>query len=407
MLGKPLVSFGTLTVTALSVLLLIAARPAQAQTENVLHNFTGGDDGGGPYAGLISDGAGDFYGTTPFGGLGGQFNGHGIVFKLSANNTGGWRETVLYRFKGGTDGGNPVGPLIFDSAGSLYGTAANGGAFGHGVVFELSRTEASWSETVLYSFSGGEDGENPETGLILDRAGNLYGTTLGCCGGSGYGTVFELSPSGGGGWTEQVLYSVETTTSYAGLTMDDAGKIFGIGNDSVFELSPNGHGGWNPTVIHNFAGGPKDGGQAESTLVLDKAGNLYGTTVYGGARGVGTVYKLSHGKKGWKEQILYSFKGGKKDGTGPFGGMVLDAGGNLYGTTDGGGKYGKYGNGTVFELAAPVGKVGYKEKVLWNFDGPDGSEPDGILLLDSAGNLKGTTYAGGTSNWGGVFELTP
>ena len=123
--------------------------------------------------------------------------------------------------------------------------------------------------------------------------------------------------------------------------------------------------------------------------------------------GVGTVYELSHGKKGWKEHILYSFKGGKKDGTGPFGGMVLDAGGNLYGTTDGGGKYGKYCNGTVFELAAPVGKVGYKEKVLWNFDGPDGSEPDGILLLDRAGNLKGTTYAGGTSNWGGVFELTP
>jgi uncharacterized repeat protein (TIGR03803 family) len=385
-------------------LTLIAARPAEARTETVLYNFTGASDGGFPYAGLTPDGAGDFFGTTPFGGLRDRYDGYGIVFELSPNGNGGWNETVLYTFTGGADGGAPVGSVLFDSMGNLYGTACCGGANGRGVVFELSRVETSWTETVLYSFAGGADGENPETGLILDSAGNLYGTTLGCCGGQ-YGTVFELSPSGGG-WKEQVIYSVETT-SYANLSIDALGNIFGIGNDSVFELSPNGRGGWNPTVLHTFPSSPKDGDIPQGTLVWDKAGNLYGTTEYGGAEGVGTVYKLSHVKEGWKEKILYSFKGGKKDGSNPFAGIVLDAAGNIYGTTVLGGKYGdKYGDGTLFELKAPVGKGRYKERVFLSFDGRDGESPDGNLFLDGSGNIYGTTYYGGSSDFGVVFEVT-
>jgi uncharacterized repeat protein (TIGR03803 family) len=396
-----------LAVAALAALLLIAARPAHARTETVLYSFTGGSDGGYPYAGLTPDGAGNFYGTATYGGLGNRDNGHGTVFELSPNGNGGWNETVLYTFTGLTDGGNPVGPVIFDSVGNLYGTAANGGATGSGVVFELSPVGAKWTETVLYSFAGGTDGDNPESGLLKDSAGNLYGTTLGCCG-IAYGTVFELSRSRDG-WTEQVIYSVETT-SLAGLTMDDAGNIFGIGNDSVFELSPNGEGGWTPTVIHTFTGPQtKDGWSAQGTPVLDSFGNLYGTTVYGGEKGQGTVYKLIPGKKGqWRERILHSFQGFPRDGGGPSGGVVLDADGNIYGTTVIGGKFGsRYGDGTIFELVAPLGNGRYKEKVLRNFDGRDGSDPMGSLFLDESGNLYGTTYSGGSSSAGVVFEVTP
>jgi uncharacterized repeat protein (TIGR03803 family) len=389
-----------------SALLLFAARPAEAQTETVLLSFTGDRGGGSPNAGLTSDGAGNFYGTTPYGGLIDGYDGSGIVFELSPNNaTSGWHETILYSFTGGADGRSPVGPVIFDSMRNLYGTTCCGGVNEQGVVYKLSRAGTSWTETVLYDFAGGTDGENPQTSLVMDSAGNLYGTTLGCCG-NPYGTVFELSPSGGG-WKEQVIYSVQTS-SYASLSIDGAGNIFGVGNDSVFELSPNGSGGWNPTVLHAFQGGPNDGQTPQGTLVRDKAGSFYGTTEYGGAEGVGTVYKLTHGKKGWREKILHSFRGGAKDGSNPFAGVVLDAAGNIYGTTVLGGKYeGRYGSGTVFELVAPVGSGVYKEKVLLNFNGKDGDSPDGNLFSDGSGRFCGTTDLGGAAGWGVVFKLTP
>jgi uncharacterized repeat protein (TIGR03803 family) len=295
--------------------------------------------------------------------------------------------------------------VIFDSMGNLYGTACCGGAYEQGIVYKLSHAGTSWTETVLYDFAGGTDGEDPETSLVMDSAGNLYGTTLGSCG-DPYGTVFELSPSGGG-WKEEVIYSVQTS-SYASLSIDGAGNIFGIGNDAVFELSPNGSGGWSPTVLHTFQGGPNDGQTPQGTLVRDKAGSFYGTTEYGGAEGVGTVYKLTHGKKGWREKILHSFRGGAKDGSDPFAGVVLDAAGNLYGTTVLGGKYGgRYGSGTVFELEAPVGGGVYKERVLLNFDVKDGESPDGNLFSDGNGRFYGTTYGGGAARWGVVFEVTP
>jgi uncharacterized repeat protein (TIGR03803 family) len=270
-----------------------------------------------------------------------------------------------------------------------------GGANGDGVVFELSPAGKSWKEIVLYSFTDRTDDARPVNNLIMDAAGNLYGATF-------YGAVFKLSPSGGK-WTEQVIYDFGTNLE-AGLTMDAAGNIFGTTFRYVFELSPNGSGGWNPNVIYNFTGAPKDGSNADGTLVLDQAGNLYGTTTYGGAQNYGTVFKLSPGKTGWTEKILYSFKGGKKnDGSDPFAGIVFDAVGNIYGTTEAGGNSGA---GTVFELVAPVGKGKYVEKVLWSFNGTDGNTPFASLILDSASKLYGTTTAGGSSNDGVIFEVT-
>ena len=375
-----------------------AVHPAQAQTETVLYNFKGGSDGFTPQSRLTSDGAGNFYGTTDFGGLGA-----GTVFELSPNGNGGWKETILYSFTGGADGSVPYfSYVLFDSEGNLYGTTYWGGSYGYGAVFELSPNGTSWRETVLYSFTGGADDANPMNGLIMDTAGNLYGRTS--VSGGGNGTIFELSKSGGE-WTKQVIY--DGVPGYAGLTMDASGNIFGVASnggaiDLAFELSPNGQGGWNPTVIHTFSGGSTDGLVAEGTPVLDHAGNLYGTTLGGGSKNNGTVYELIRGTNGWTERILHSFQGGSNDGSDPFAGIVFDAAGNIYGTTEFGGNPLA---GTVYELVAPVGTSGYKERVLWKFDTTDGYEPVDSLFLDSAGNLYGTTPEGGSNGDGVVFKV--
>jgi uncharacterized repeat protein (TIGR03803 family) len=408
---------GALTLALLSALLLAAARPAQTQTETVLYNFFPpggyGDDGAYPYAGLTSDGAGNLYGTTHSGGSCGEScqppNPAGTVFELSPNGYGGWNETILYSFCSAPNCADGSGPfyanLIFDSAGNLYGTAAYGGANGAGVLFKLSPAGAGWEETVLYNFcsqSGCTDGAYPVTGPIFDQAGNLYGTTGGA--GQGPAVVFELSPSAGG-WTEQAIYSIPTGNSWAGLVMDAAGNIYGTSATNEFELSPNGSGGWTPTVIGTLGG-------AEGTPVLDKAGNLYGTTNSGGADNCGVVYKLTPAINGkWSEKILHTFKNYGIDGCSPFGGIVLDAAGDIYGTTYFGGSFGA---GTVFEVATPVGAGSHKTSVLWSFNGTDGESPLGSLILDSAGNLYGTADEGGSTNgegvdgngFGVVFELS-
>src|ERR1700687_59640 len=395
-----------LLVTGLA--LVLAVHLAQAQTEKVLYNFCSAAncaDGGSPRAGLTADGKGNFYGAAI---MGGAF-GTGNAFELSPNGGGGWNYTVLFNFPGGAAGGYPNGPLILDSAGNLYGTTQSYGADYFGVVFELSPVGGSWEETVLYNFTGGADGGAPESGLIIDLAGNLYGTTS--YGNKGtISTVFELSRSGGS-WTYQVIYTNNNKPvgSAPGLTMDAAGNLFGALDTSVFELSPNGRGGWVATAIHTFPGAYIVYG----IPVLDRAGNLYITTFKGGAKNLGTVYKLSPGKTGkWTALILHSFSGGA-DGANPSAGVVLDANGNVYGTTIYGGPFIW---GTVFELVAPTGKNKYKytEKILWNFDTPDGAVPQCSLIFDSAGNLYGTTEAGGSSahgqsgyGYGVVFELTP
>jgi uncharacterized repeat protein (TIGR03803 family) len=394
MSGTPRVANASaLLLVVFSTLLLTTARPAQAQTETVLYNFCSQpncSDGAYASSRLTSDGAGNFYGTTISGGMWG----YGTVFEVSPDGHGGWIETVLYSFKGGMDGCYPYfSYVVFDRAGNLYGTTGFGGAFGFGTVFELSPVGTNWTETVAYSFDGPT---SPDGGLVMDPAGNLYGSTE--------RGVFELSLSGGN-WTFQVISRLEFVDP-VGVTMDASGNIFGTTNNNankgmVFELSPNGQGGWNSTVIHTFA----DNQELESPPVLDHAGNLYGTTEYGGSKKQGTVYKLSPGVNGkWKAKILHPFKGGN-DGAQPFAGIVFDAAGNIYGTTLAGGAY---GYGTVFELAA-VGKnsYSYKEKVLWSFNGADGSAPYGSPVLDNLGNLYGTTYSGVSSGSGVVFQVTP
>jgi uncharacterized repeat protein (TIGR03803 family) len=372
---------------------LILAAPAitsAAITETVLHSFAGGpSDGADARAGLIVDGAGNLYGTTLRGGA----SDNGVVFKLAPDGT----EMVLHPFAGGdSDGAFPFGGLIADGAGNLYGTTAGGGA-GFGVVFKLA---PNGTETVLYSFTGPPvDGANPLAGLIADGASNLYGTTeLGGSAAFGSGVVFKLAPDG----TETVLHSFAGANSdgafpEAGLIADGAGNLYGTtsqggvsNNGVVFKLAPNGI----ETVLHSFAGGPSDGADARAGLIVDGAGNLYGTTLRGGASDNGVVFKLA---PDGTETVLYSFAG--VDGSGPLAGLIADRAGNLYGTTSGGGASGR---GVVFKLA-PNGI----ETVLHSFAGSpsDGASPLAGLIADRAGNLYGTTAGGGASSNGAVFKL--
>jgi len=239
-------SFTKFTLAVLAIVVgvvsVFSTVAAQGQTETVLYTFCasgfGCSDGAIPNSPLTPDGKGNFYGATVTGGTGPD-ECCGTVFELSPNGSGGWIETVLYSFTGYEGLSYPTGSLVFDGAGNLYGTAEGNGAHGWGAVFKLSpgSVGASWTETTLYSFAGGTDGANPSSGVVIDAAGNLYGTT-GAGGSGGSGTVFELSPSGGG-WTEQVIYNTDTSW-YAGLTMDSGGSIFGVSQSQVFELQTNG-----------------------------------------------------------------------------------------------------------------------------------------------------------------------
>ena len=329
-------------------------------TESVLYSFTGGSDGGSPNAGLIFDQAGNLYGTTQWGGSSNCQYGCGVVFELTPNADGAWTESVLYSFTGGKDGGQPWASLIFDAVGNLYGTTPGGGNpnchglfSGCGVVFKLAPNgDGTWTESVLHGFTGGKDGEMPEAGLIFDQTGNLYGTarsggrTMPHCEdwmGTGCGVVFKLTPNPDGRWKEKVLYSFTGQDGYwpmAAPTFDAAGNLYGTTNHggtylygAAFRLTPKANGVWKEKVLHSF--NMKDGfGPGLGALIFDSAGNLYGTTVQGGAYGYGVVFKLkpiSSGKR-WKETALHTFKE-----AGSWGGLTFDAAGNLYGTTSGDG----------------------------------------------------------------------
>jgi uncharacterized repeat protein (TIGR03803 family) len=382
--------------------LIIAPHAVVAQTETVLYDFANSPDGANPTSSLTSDAAGNLYGTTALGGATNQ----GTVFELSPDGDGGWNESVLYTFQGGTDGANPyLAALIFDNAGNLYGATQNGGLDGGtGTVFELSPVAGGWTEAVLYSFGYREGICGAPVGLMMDRAGNLYGATTGV---SGYckGVVFELSPSPGGTWTETTIgccfYEVDAVPT---LAMDVAGNIFGLFWNEVFELTPNGNGGWSFEVIYtfDFFG---EGNYAMGPPVLDSYGNLYGTTTFGGPKNLGTVFRLTRGKQRWRKKILYSFRGGNH-GSYPSAGVVLDGAGNIYGTTYEGGKY---GFGTTFELLASGEKGGYRESPPWSFNGTDGAYPGASMILQS-GKLYGTTQYGGPNGGlgnGVVFQMTP
>jgi uncharacterized repeat protein (TIGR03803 family) len=414
---------------AVAALVLLTATSAWAAGYKVLYNFN--SQSSNPSSGLITDEAGNAYGTTSAGG----YDGAGTVYELSPKS--GFR--VLYAFRKNMGGYLPQGNLVFDSNGNLYGTTVVGGTKnaqcvdGCGVVFELSPAGNGqpWTETVLYRFcsqANCADGAYPQAGATFDSAGNLYGTTL--IGGNqscqedgpGCGTVFELTPTLSG-WTENVIHEFTIGDGYfprGGLTFDTDGNLYGTasggggGNGgTVFELSPSGD-GWVENVLYNFnnSSGSTDGSGPQAGLIFDSLGNLYGTTAGGGAFGVGgftgpgTVFELSPDADGWVETILYSFAGGN-DGSDPKSRLTLDPSGNLYGTTwAGGGSKGCLGNGcgTVFRLTPT--ESGQWNESLFRFPLPGtlGLQPTAPVILDVAGSVYGTTTAGGIGD-GVVFRI--
>ena len=329
--------------------------------EIVLHSFTGGNDGSEPESGLIADQSGNFYGTTFEGGASDE----GTVFELAPDGA----ETILHAFTGGTDGGLPEAGLIEDAAGNLFGTTQFGGAYNRGVIFELT---PDGTESQLYSFCSLEnctDGSGPAAALTMDKGGNLYGTTgiggEGCA--SGCGTVYKVEPDG----TETVLHAFTDSGGDGGypessLLLNRKGDLIGTtgwgGNKNcgggcglVFEITTEGH----ETILYSFSG--TDGWHPLGNLIADKDGNLFGTTYYGGAStncggGCGTVFELA---PDGVETVLHSFAGNPDDGSYPVSGLIADKRGNLYGTTEGGGRS---NGGTVFELLSNG-----TERVLYSF----------------------------------------
>ena len=402
----------TLASVAVLALAFSTALPLRAQTFSVLYEFKGGADGECPQAGLVRDAAGNFYGTTAFGGKLVQDcsyagPGCGTVFKIDPNGN----ETVLYRFAGAPDGVEPMAGLIMDSDGNLYGTTSYGGASNYGAVFKL---DSSGQETVLYSFGAYPDGEFPSGGLTMDADGNIYGTTqeggtgTSCWGGCG--TVFKLDATG----KETVLINFTPPAEYAtaALTLDAAGNLYGTtsGNGgsslgTVFKMSKDVAA--EATTLRTFTEGA-GGVTPMGGLVRDAKGRLYGMTLVGGdlncntghGYGCGVVYELS---PSGKETVLHSFAG-PPDGDGPNAGLLREKSGDLYGTTAGGGTSGL---GTVFKLDKH-GKI----TLLHSFVNTDGAGPYSTLVQDPAGNLYGTTFAGGdfTCNpqygCGVVFKIT-
>ena len=345
------------------------------------------------------------YGATSGGGAHGQ----GIIFRLTRQPDGTWREAVLHGFPSfPTDGQGPNGGLTRDDLGNWYGTTGGGGTeHTAGTVFELKRSRKGWVERILYNFGTqhGDEGQ-PTAGPVMDAAGNIFGTTR--------TTVFELSP-GTGGWKETVLHRFlkkgDGGGAFAPVILDPAGNLYGTtrgggayGVGTVYAVLRT-ESGWKEVVLHSFDNNGKDGyTPGWGPLAMDASGNLFGTTEVGGhtSFGGGTVFQLTKPADGsWKEAILYNFESGST-GWGPGAGVVMDKSGNLYGTTI----YGGSGCGVVYKLAfAPTGKWTYT--VLHTFTGNDGCQPDANLILDDKGNLYGTTATGGAYGGGVVFEFTP
>ncbi|MGB9199251.1 MAG: choice-of-anchor tandem repeat GloVer-containing protein [Terriglobales bacterium] len=371
----------------------LASSQLHAQTFKVLYGFTGETDGANPLAGFVADNAGNLYGTANAGGA----YGAGIVFKITRKG----QMIVLYNFTGGTDGANPEASLLRDHTGSFYGTTNAGGAFGNGVVFKMT---PKGKETVLYSFKGGADGANPEARLAEDEAGNFYGTTF-SGGASNSGTVFEVTRKG----QETLLHSFsgsDGANPVAGVTFDKSGNLYGTtsvgglyGNGNVFELAKS---GWTETSLHDFQLG-SDGGVPYGGLVFDASGNIFGSTTDGGSSGSdggGTIFELTPNGTSWTFNTIYALAGWGISGT--FRDLLLDASGNIYATTH---CDGAYNAGTVYKLTNSEGIWSYTE--LYTFTGgSDGLYSFSNLVADKQGHLYGTTNQGG-SGYGVVFEVTP
>jgi hypothetical protein len=396
---------------------------AEAQfTVTTLLTMTGDSStGGSPESSLIFDSAGNLYGTT---------SGPAEVFQLSPNSDGTWTENILWKSLSASDPSDIRPGVVFDAAGNLFATSVSGGQNGCGTVFKLSHnSDGTWSEKNLVDFDCGSGGSFPVGGVTLDIAGNVFGgTTQG--GNFGNGVIFELTPDSDGSYTEKVIHHFTggndgRSPDHPFLVFDSSGNLYGsaaqggqhncpdfsadAGCGTIFKLTPRAGGTWALAVLHTFTGGA-DGGNPQATLLFDKAGNLYGTTWEGGQYGQGVAFELiPHANGKWGEKVLHAFKSGG-DGANPFGGLISDAAGNLYGTTSVGGNN-QCGNsslpvgcGVVYELT-PNSKGTMTETILIRFHGTPNATPYNDLLMDSTGNLYGTAAGYGAANAGAVYEV--
>jgi len=401
-------------VRVLAVFAVIATSVAvvrAAGTTEIIYSFACEDDGEYADTDLVIDSTGNLYGTTV---LGGEFGG-GTVWQLTPSDTG-WAHTVLYSFTGGADGGEPYKGVTLDAQGNIYGTAVTGGSGGCeggcGVAYKLTNSGGTWTQTVIHSFTGGNDGSGPGSGLTIDQHGNLYGMAP-TGGADGLGVIFQLHPDQTGHWTLKVIHTftggTDGATGSAGRLVLRGGHLYGAataggayGKGTAFELTPTPTGEWDFKTIYSFKGQP-DAGFPYGGLIFDPAGNAYGTTYYDGANNLGSVYELSPSSVGeWKEEVLYSFRSGT-DGNSSIGNLVFGRPGNLYGTTSEGG----LGSGTIFGLT-PQPDGTWRERVAHRFQGPpDGAYAYNGMVADGAGNFYGATVHGGADDEGAIYKFTP
>ena len=389
---------------------LLATVAWAASTTKLIYSFGGNGDGEYTDTELVMDSSGNLYGTSV---QGGTFGG-GTVFQVTPAGV----HTVLYDFTGGADGGEPYKGVTLDANGNLYGTAVTGGGGscegGCGVVFKLTNSGGTWTQSVIHTFTGGSDGSGPGSPVSIDKQGNVYGTTP-TGGANGIGVVYQLRPDASGEWKLRVIHTFTGGNDGGGgsasrLLIDAAGNLYGVctvgganGFGTVFEMSPT-QGKWQFATLYAFKDSP-DGALPYGGLIFDKAGNLYGTTYYAGVYDLGTVYKLTHKNGTWSESVLYSFKGGA-DGASPISSLASDPAGNLYGTTSDGGAA-ACGCGVIFKMTrGTTGK--WTESVAYRFPGiPSPGFAYNGMVGDSAGNFYGATVHGGSGNDGAIYKFTP
>jgi len=406
-LEKSLAALQKLATTAAAWMILAAAAIGQTSASfKVLHAFGGPGDGVAPYSGVIFDRYGNLYGETLSGGNTSCPYGCGLVYQLTPEKGVGWVETILYQFTGGNDGYEPNGGLAMDAAGNLYGVAQSGGAYNTGTAFELSPDNGSWREATLYNFCSlphCADGGVPFHGPILDPQGNLYGTA----GDVAY--ELSLSPSG---WTETVLYAFCSQPNCTdgsdpqGLIRDTAGNLYGAAQSGgsadggvIFTLRPKPGGGWTYHVLYDFT---TDG--APDAIDLHD-GALYGNTVGCEVSECGTIFDLTASGRKIQANLLYTFTNSANGAT-PQGNLAFDSAGNLYGATGDGGSGCGVGCGVVFELTPGTGGT-WQYQLIHDFDGYDGQLPQ-YGVIEHGGHLFGTTLGGGAPYYVGVvFEITP
>ena len=394
----------------LASLALLATAAWAASTTKLIYSFAGNADGAYTDTELVMDSAGNLYGTSVQGGK----SGGGTVFQITPSGA----HTVLYNFTGGADGGEPYKGVTLDAHGNLFGTAVTGGGGscegGCGVVFMLSNSGGSWNFSVIHTFTGGADGSGPGSPVSIDKNGNVYGTTP-TGGANGMGVVYKLMSNATGGWTLHVIHTftggVDGGGGSAGrLLIDAGGNLYGVctvgganGFGTVYKMFSI-QGQWQLTTLYAFKDQP-DGALPYGGVVFDKFGNLYGTTYYAGANDLGSVYKLTRNNGTWTESVLYSFKGGT-DGASPISSLVADAAGNFYGTTSDGGAA-TCSCGVIFKMTrGTTGK--WTESVVYRFPGtPNPGFAYNGMIGDSAGNFYGATVHGGSGNDGAIYKFTP